>query len=659
MAKKRKKLWWEDPNRPMPRAASPAPTAKEMAQEQVKTSEQIRAERRGIREQRRADKATRGPSAYVENTLNAVPPGVSDPIAYAAGLSRDRTNRLTAEQAQQEQAIAAASPQITPSATSPNINNSPIRPPTGEERFETAKQNVSDRIIDFFAKPWRQAGASPRPGTPIKVGAAPPGTLAIADLDKLQGVEPAPGPAGGNAPPAESTPEYLRWLSQRGFVQKMTEPGDVPPSIYAAARKEESTSPASTGTPAPAGPAYYRKGNQFSDQPFKGAEKVQMEAPASRGGTAGGSTYNPTGYDNTDPYGLRRDSSGLASEINVDGGKAPYVPGRTRQVLEGNQAPSGFKRISGGLGSRRNVGVAGSDATFQEPVFNPATDDITQRYGYSRIQLSPGFRPNPNARLTGRRLAGASEGGDILREFNRINDRADREYDKAIRRGLNSKAAARRADAIRARGEQLIGMGRNQIMREGIAADQDYRAADLGLRYQQLAANTQAALGEAGREQLDSFIESAAASILPPGLENAADKEQALGDARLRIMANLPANWATLSTQGRAEAMQNAAAEAGFLAELSKEAGVAYYSMGDLLSGNDKALRGGKLSQRDLRFWRALIEDGPWDALKGEVTGATEILLPGTNNHVTVNQLRNMYRLNRRARQDTFAPPLD
>lgn len=378
-----------------------------------------------------------------------------------------------------------------------------------------------------------------------------------------------------------------------------------------------------------------------------------------------------------------RQGDGVA--VNLAGLRRDIAASPTGAVNLGNRGVQGGPDISASIGGSDEVAFttagrgAGNYARPQHETIDAGNflsgdrPDATGAYvnhgigtAGQRARARSGFSYADQARQERKFRGGAGAGAAITRQINAARRKAKKAYDKAISDGKTVNVARAAADAqmvgvdqLVRQGANIVGSDRNQVGREGIAADQEFRGADLDFRYEKLQADNRSSLNTAARERLDSLIESAAASILPPGVEESADVDRAMGEARLRIEANMPRNYGELSFQGQAQAMQDVRAKAGLLMELSEEAGVGYYAMNDLLSANDDAIRDNKLSQRDLRFWRALIEDGPFDALLGEVTGATEIRLPGTQNEITVGQIQSLYRLNRRARADTFARPLD
>jgi hypothetical protein len=81
---------------------------------------------------------------------------------------------------------------------------------------------------------------------------------------------------------------------------------------------------------------------------------------------------------------------------------------------------------------------------------------------------------------------GAGEGAAITRQINAARKKAQRAYDEAISEGKTENVARAAADAqlvgidqLVAQGRNIVGLDRNQVGREGIAADQEFRAARL------------------------------------------------------------------------------------------------------------------------------------------------------------------------------------
>jgi len=159
------------------------------------------------------------------------------------------------------------------------------------------------------------------------------------------------------------------------------------------------------------------------------------------------------------------------------------------------------------------------------------TDNVANRYGAANLGALSGMNSGTyegqvaaaqerNARSAARvqanRLAGASDGGDILRQINKLNNRAQSAYDTALGRGLNSRAAARAAEAVQAQANTLVGAQGNVIRSRGQdlavqTADADRAAyrersmADLTAAQSKAALELEQRASERGYEMLDDI----------------------------------------------------------------------------------------------------------------------------------------------------------
>lgn len=387
------------------------------------------------------------------------------------------------------------------------------------------------------------------------------------------------------------------------------------------------------------------------------ATSALTESPAV-GGTAGGSNGQSIVYRNADgsfsttPAG--EDSTvfnrGIASTASSpEAARAAFfadVPGNEATIL-----PANNENARNRLRERTSPFAGGPVSSVPQS----ARDRYSQQVAAAR---------EINSRPTRRRLSGgAAEGAGFLDQVAKMREGAIDAYNQTLRRGGNSKAAERAAraygigisDLVEARGDQLYSEtsrygtdARTALGYAGLDADQAYRAADLQQRYAQMDAATRQAYGDQFADELDASAERAAAAMLPRNVDPD-DKDRLLGEYNIRYRANLPSNYASLNRRERAEADQQAMAYGRMLTELSDEAGFNYYSIGDLLSA-------GRIPQQDLSFWRSFVEDGPLDAAWGELSGRTEITLPGTTNRITVQELRSLSGLNRSSLRDVFEP---
>lgn len=322
----------------------------------------------------------------------------------------------------------------------------------------------------------------------------------------------------------------------------------------------------------------------------------------------------------------------------------------------------------GSVASQPNDARARENVLRRAKTWEEGVADLQRRNQYA-AEVEAARRRNAAGPIRARQFGGGA-GDGFMSQVAEMRDQATKAYNKALRRGKNSKAAARAAEAygigirdlVDAQGDRLradtqrygidrrsdvdmasIGLGYDRL-----SADQQYRAADLQQRYAQLDSAARQAYGAQFADQLDASAKRAAASMLPQNV-NPDDKDRLMGEMEIRYRSNLPSNYAQLNPREQAEADQQARAYGGLLYELSQQAGFDYYSMGDLLSA-------GRIPQQDLSFWRSFIEDGPLDAAWGELSGRTEITLPGSTNTITVQNLRSLSRMNRRALREVFDP---
>jgi hypothetical protein len=348
---------------------------------------------------------------------------------------------------------------------------------------------------------------------------------------------------------------------------------------------------------------------------------------------------------------IYRNSDGSFSSTPVGPDSVLYNEGTVASQPNDARARANLLRRTPTLG-QGSVNVGGMDYDTRYMNMDASGyKDFFERGG-AVSSVPQGLRNRYNAQVAtaqARRMAGAAEGGNILRDINRINQQANKTFEQVNKQTNNYRAAQAAADQVREQADQLIDYDRTQSYREGdlLRAGVENQRIEQG--YADIMARTQAAYGKAAADQLASNAETAAAAMLPRNADSD-DKDRLLAVNKLRYMSNLPGNYDQLSAQGKAEADQQAIAFGSILAELSDEAGFNYVSMNDLLSD-------GRLTQKDLSFWRSFIEDGPWDAVWGDAFGGyTEVTLPGTTNRITVQQLRSLPALSRRGRREVFSP---
>jgi hypothetical protein len=254
------------------------------------------------------------------------------------------------------------------------------------------------------------------------------------------------------------------------------------------------TNAAATGN-APSAPAqeeqsytYYKNSDgSFSDKPMDANSIAQTVQPRRQGvgGTQGGGALV---YNNADPYNLQgQGGPGQLTGLRGRGANTPYA--------------------------RQNTGL--------QP-----TDNVANRYGAANLGALSGMNAGTyegqvaaaqerNARSAARvranRLAGASEGGDILRQINKLNDRAGRAYETALGRGMNSKAAARAAEAVQAQADNLVGAQSNLVRDRG--NELGYRASMEGTEAYRERTAMDAQLGALGLNAAQAKIAAEAESL--------------------------------------------------------------------------------------------------------------------------------------------------
>ena len=173
----------------------------------------------------------------------------------------------------------------------------------------------------------------------------------------------------------------------------------------------------------------------------------------------------------------------------------PEIAGRTPY----NNADPYNLQGQGGPGQLSGLRGRGADVPYQRQNTGlQPTNNVADRYGAATLrgpggssyesQVAAAREVNAKSAARANRLAGASEGGDILRQINKLNSRAGSAYNTALGRGMNSKAAARAADVYKGQADALVGADRNQAQREGdrlSAASYDKRTqADAAYREQ-------------------------------------------------------------------------------------------------------------------------------------------------------------------------------
>ena len=249
---------------------------------------------------------------------------------------------------------------------------------------------------------------------------------------------------------------------------------------------------------------------------------------------------------------------------------------------------------------------------------------------------------------------------DLNNQILRLNRRAQVAMDKVEQKGGSAKSIRNAGLAFADQAKSLsdaaqIGALDRKTAAEA-AADNYQSDAYLAANLAQATSRIQAAGYKASADQITDSLKSTAAAFVPEGTkEEEYDTEVGKNGHYMQAFADYTKTDRTPS--GIARENSRAIATGRFLDRLSKEAGsFSYSSLEDLTSGHGSQLTpSGKIAKDPLTFWRALFEDGLWDASWGELTGKTEITLPGTSNTISYSELQKEVRMfDRKTQQDIF-----
>jgi len=235
-------------------------------------------------------------------------------------------------------------------------------------------------------------------------------------------------------------------------------------------------------TPPGSRPIYQNGANSYSDVQAEGGTPYAPSNPIRSAGV-GSSTY-----DNTDAFGLRN-------------GQGP-----------GRMGVGG--RVSGNASLYRPL-------SFEEGPKNPNTGRGTFTINHAGPLHGMGpvsgaalhqMAEQKRAKLQANRMSGAAEGGNILRQIARINRKADRAYQDALKRTHNPKVAKEMSEGIRAQADQLVGLDQNNARRYGDRLQRDAwserTAADVQTAMATEQSRAAAANTKASAEAQDTFLEN-------------------------------------------------------------------------------------------------------------------------------------------------------
>lgn len=156
-----------------------------------------------------------------------------------------------------------------------------------------------------------------------------------------------------------------------------------------------------------------------------------------------------------------------------------------------SSAPGGRMDTFVGAGPNAGTNEAGqvlsTGANGQPGVYNPTGYDPSNPYGGAATR-----RPTNSSLRAGQTQFGRGGGGVKRNELRRINQQANRAFNNALESGMNTKAALRISQSIRAGGDLLSNQDKNDASRYGA----DQRLA--GAQYASDASTTNTALREQG-----------------------------------------------------------------------------------------------------------------------------------------------------------------
>lgn len=244
--------------------------------------------------------------------------------------------------------------------------------------------------------------------------------------------------------------------------------------------------------PPPKEPQAPAAGNAATD-----STPVQTSTPATGGGTSGGSQPDFAAANNVEA--LRKMGVKNPEMAAVGGGqqgrRAVINAGSSEFVNLGNYGQTGQGNIYGKSstpGGRMDtfVGAGPNAGKLNEQgqvvtgggVYNPTGYNPQDPYGLRSGRVAP-------ARAGGRQFPGS--GGLRMTEIRRINSQANRAFNQALESGMNTKAATRIADSIRAGAGALTAQDQNAARRyasdnllEGTIYGNDTQLAQTALREQ-------------------------------------------------------------------------------------------------------------------------------------------------------------------------------
>jgi hypothetical protein len=478
--------------------------------------------------------------------------------------------------------------------------------------------------------------------------------VAQADLSKV----PAPNAAFGDKLNPSLAPE------QNSNTLLGRAPSPVRDAANASAATGDAIQSSGNNTAPGTTPIYTDGKGNFSDRsapgmtlytPGSGLRSSGVGTPAQAQGTPGNAAYmsrpeqgiyNPTGYDNADPYGQ---SNGQGPGYMGPGGRASPISAASQRGTAGDPLyrPQSFDYGPRNLSTGRRqmtINHAGP-LNGMGPVSGAALHQMAEQ---KRAQLSA-----------------AAQGGGILRQIDGINRKADRAYQKAIDAGMNVKVAQQTADGIRSQADQLVemdrnkvGYGRNQVEQDQVDAYRDRTFTD--------AVRADGANSAAAREIMDTTFEESATDFAT-GFTDGMEPEDAkafVGRIRSRIRANNQGDYR--NPREAAVEARTAGAEAVFLDRMTELAGFDFRTIEDMQSGKDIAFEvegpGGRYSRIQLdpyKFWEGVFRDGGIDAASRWWNDDTKFKMPGTKGKVVSRaELKDAWQgLNREDIGRIFAPP--
>jgi len=328
--------------------------------------------------------------------------------------------------------------------------------------------------------------------------------VAQADLSKV----PAPNAAFGDKLNPSLAPE------QNSNTLLGRAPSPVRDAANASAATGDAIQSSGNNTAPGSRPIYSDGKGGFSDvnapsstlyTPGSGLRSSGVGTPAQAQGTPGNAAYmsrpeqgiyNPTGYDNADPYGQ---SNGQGPGYMGPGGRASPISAASQRGTAGDPLyrPQSFEEGPKNPNTGRGTFTINHAGPLHGmgPVSGAALHQMAEQ---KRAQLSA-----------------AAQGGGILRQIAGINRKADRAYQKAIDAGMNVKVAQQTADGIRSQADQLVNIDKTQAQREGnqLSADTYDRRTDVSAQLE--AASIQAGSSAAGDKAFGEYVKGITSEFNP------------------------------------------------------------------------------------------------------------------------------------------------